>query len=190
MIDNKGDETLYNEIVEEFCKRGFKDEYGFTDLSFKFTGFDTDFVVNSYKRADCFTVLTLPEFIARYPLEQREIIGWKSKEEFRNHLIKLFGSILVYNESESPCIDLKSDSPFIELMRNLSCLELWFNPVYKEVEIPPKGTPVFDEWKNIWISKGEIKNMKLKVCRCLSSMRIDHLGDELSTWTVYKGGEQ
>lgn len=186
VIDNKGDETLYSEIVKEFCKRGFKNEQEFIEQLFRYTGFDTNFIINSYKFNDKFTTLTLPEFIARYPLDPRGIIGWKSKEEFRNHLIKLFGSILVYNESESPSIDLKSDSPFIELMRNLGCLELWFNPVYKEVEIPPKGTPVLDEWKNIWISKGEIKNMKLKVCRCLSSMHIDHLGDELSTWTVYK----
>ena len=181
------------EIVKAFKERGFpiinscpvNNYYGIFDKNYP----EHCFQLETTQEYNC-TILTIPEFIARYPLEPREIVGWKSKEEFRNHLIKLFGSILVYNESESPCIDLKSDSPFIELMRNLSCLELWFNPVYKEVEIPPKGTPVFDEWKNIWISKGEIKNMKLKVCRCLSSMHIDHLGNELCTWKVYKGGEQ
>ena len=181
------------EIVKAFKERGFpiinscpvNNYYGIFDKNYP----EHCFQLETTQEYNC-TILTIPEFIARYPLEPREIVGWKSKEEFRNHLIKLFGSILVYNESESPCIDLKSDSPFIELMRNLSCLELWFNPVYKEVEIPPKGTPVLDSDGRIYISKGETVGNELYVCDSIHDLCTNKFEARLSTWTVYKGGEQ
>lgn len=187
------------EVFKAFEERGVLTKYEDGDERdpydyFEYAGFFGN--IKTFDRYSTFDgkYLTLPDFIARYPLETREIVGWKFKED----KYKRAGmSVLGLSESDIEQHEKLTNAHILEYsneakkLSELQVLELWFDPVYKEVEIPPKGIPVLDNNKKILISTGRGNfNEGLRVVDSFNYLDNEEAGQFISTWTVYKGGKQ
>lgn len=195
VISNEGDPKLGAKIVQAFKDRGFDTRClvgnNLQDTYYGIYHDMFDFYDNKYAVELGCTILTLSEFIERYPLEPKEdiekkIIGWKFKDL---ELIKECFSTICFNGGSQT---INTDSFQVNSIREdelkkLGVLEILCEPVYKEVEIPPKGTIVIDRGGQICISKGILKGNELMVTTLPSNLYSD-MGYLTSKWEVYKGG--
>lgn len=116
-----------------------------------------------------------------YPLPaKKEIIGWRFKDY--ELVCKTFNGDYFASKFE---VGSQRHKDLIQL----GALEILCTPVYKEVEVPPKGTVVIDEDGVICISKGVLENGALRVNQNSKELDVESSYYTTDSWTLYKGCE-
>lgn len=160
-INHENDEALYHRIVDEFMKRGFPLTYDLFDEDYTFVTIikgNVNTLDYNYAKDFSINIITLEEFITRYPLEEREIIGYVFKDlnkwcEFDRVNKEWLKGIYKNNG-----FHFSKGCNLYDRLVNIDLLEILCEPVYKEESNPDDFDSTIKELGFVKVENEKLSN--------------------------------